>query len=428
MKQTCYLLLVLVSFLCLAACSDSIPLPTSDQGEIKSAISSPTTTQTQIPEPSSTATSPPSIDETSRILWVSASADLFNRVMAVDPHNQERLAFCAQDEIHISDDAGKTWDTIPTSGVISLVEEKGYSLFGGDPSSVSTCLSVAIDPEHPNTIYSVFTAAKTDVGAPPVLYMGFFTPDKGDTWEFVPPPVNSTLEEFAGFWNLGREGVEAVFNLSGQSEDPIQNILVVETFDGGVSWQSGELSCPKSGPCTRWGPAPSSIPGMGSPLPQEILSSSDGGSTWERIEPPVELRAPAPNQLVAFSDQEIAIISGSIALSGPVSNTSALRISQDTGFNFQQIELPTIALGAEVLNYFPGLQILPDESFLTQDPETNSWFWFDPNFPIWCPVNSNMLPQIPQLLQSSSGQLWWINVEENEAESIAISELGCADS
>jgi hypothetical protein len=166
---------------------------------------------------------------------------------------------------------------------------------------------------------------------------------------------------------------------------------------------------------------------MGSPLPQGILVSSNTGKTWSSIDPPVELRAPSPNQLAAFSEQEIAIISGSIALSSEP-EAFPLRLSEDSGLTWQVITLPPISFEDADLNYYPGLQILPDESFLSQSPENSAWLWLSPDNPIWCPVNTDKLPTYPVLLQSVSDQLWWVDPEDNEAQHISLSEITCADS
>jgi hypothetical protein len=365
-----------------------------------------------------------SIAETSRILWISPSTDLFNRVLSIDPQNQERLAYCAHDEIQVSIDAGNTWEGISTTGAASAAADHGFRLFSSGSPSSSTCINVTLDPGYPSTLYAIFTAAEEQFGAPPVFYLGFFTTDNGDTWHVVPAPGSSTLEQFGGFWNLGDEGIEALFN----SDSLADNIVVIETGDGGETWQPGKLSCPTLGPCVRWGPAPSNIPGMGSPLPQEILSSSDGGSTWESVDPPIELRAPAPNQLVAFSDYDIAIVSGSIGLADSDLDASPLRLSQDKGLRFQPIELPPLASNEIESNYFPGLQLLPDESYLSQDPETSAWFRLNPEQPTWCRLDVDSLPPIPQLLQYAGGKLWWTNDEINQIEYILLSELGCEDS
>lgn len=417
-----YFLMTIVTGLYLTACSVPLPSPTAEL--IEGAVPTPETAVTQTQKPTSTSPPGPSSPETSRILWISSSADLFNRVLTVDPQNPDRLAYCVSDEIRVSNNAGLTWETIPTIGIKTVSEENGYSLYGGDSHSGSTCLSVTLDPNHPSTFYAVFTTAQEQMGAPPVFYMGFFTSDNGDTWQMVPVPESATIEDFGGFWNLGEDSVEVLFNSHRQLENP----TVFKTKDGGETWEIGNLSCPFSGPCIRWGPAPSNIPGMGSPLPQGIFSSSDGSSSWAAIEPPVELRAPAPNQLVAFSDNQVAIVSGSIVMTDPSPINSALRISQDSGIRFQQVEIPSITTSNDYLNYFPGLQMLPDESFLSQEPETNNWFWFDPHIPIWCPVDTDVLPQIPRLLQSVDDRIWWINEAEDKADSISWSEIGCTES
>ena len=278
--------MIIVAGLFLAACSVPRPSPTAELIEVATPTPEPAATQTQKPTPISTSTSGPSSSETSRILWISSSTDLFNRVLTVDPQNPDRLAYCASDEIRVSNDAGLTWEVIPTIGVMSVANENGYSLYGGDSPSGSTCLSVTLDPNYPSTFYAVFTTTQEEIGAPPVFYMGFFTSDDGDTWQMVPVLDPATIEDFGGFWNLGEGSVEVLLSSNGQLENP----TVLETNDGGETWEPGKLSCPNSGPCVRWGPAPSIIPGMGSPLPQVILSSSDVGSSWDAIEPPVELR------------------------------------------------------------------------------------------------------------------------------------------
>jgi hypothetical protein len=342
----------------------------------------------------------------------------------VDPGNSQRIAYCAPDQIRLSLDGGQTWEeAIPTDGVSTAAAESGYTIF----DSVSACISVTLDPDYPGSFYTIFTTAQGQYGAPPLFYMGFFTVDNGSTWYLVPPPSSATLEDFGGFWNLDGETVEALFKIPGQTSDPTANIHLQETSDGGITWQSGELSCPPSGPCLRWGPAASSIPGMGSPLPQGILLSSDRGQTWSAVNPPVELRAPSPNQLAAFSDQEIAILSGSSALATE-SEAPPLRLSEDSGLTWQVVALPPTSLEDSDLNYYPGLQILPDESYISQSPESSIWFWLSKDNPIWCPIKSNDLPSFPVLLQNVADQLWWVDPENNEAQHISLSEITCAES
>lgn len=414
---------LLISSACVQAQpSQSVELPTVSPTSSSSPTPRPTETEDTVP--TGTPTSLHSITAPSRLLWVSFSADLFNRVISVDPGNSQRIAYCAPDQIHLSLNSGQTWEeAIPTHGISAVAEASGYIIF----DSASACISVTLDPEYPGSFYTVFTTAQEQYEAPPIFYMGFFTTDYGSTWQLVPPPPSATFEDFGGFWNLGGETVEALFTKLAQTTDPAANILVQETVDGGRSWQSGELSCPQSSPCLRWGPAASNIPGMGSPLPQDILVSSNTGKTWSFIDPPVELRSPSPNQLAALSEQKIAIISGSITLSADP-DAQPLRISEDGGLTWQVITLPLLSFENADLDYYPGLQILPDESFLSQSPESSTWLWLSPDNPIWCPVNTDELPTHPVLLRSVSDQLWWVDPEDNEAQHISISEITCADS
>jgi hypothetical protein len=420
-------IILLISAACAAPQTSQVVETTASSPTSPTSSPSPNT-ENPLPTTTSPVTPTASTSAAHRLLWVSSSSDLFNRVVSVDPKNQQRIAYCAPDEIRLSLDAGQTWESpISTVGVAAAAEQNGYTLFSGDSPSSATCLSVTFDPEFSSTLYAIFSAAQMQYGAPPVFYMGFFTIDNGNTWEFVPPPPSLTLEDFGGFWNLGGYSVEAMFHTINQSDDQIPNVVLQETDDGGQTWQPGELSCPKSGPCLRWGPAASNIPGMGSPLPQEILISLDGGQSWSTIDPPVELRLPAPNQLVAISDHEVAIIAGSISHSAAGTETPPVRYSEDSGRTWQEFDLPAPASASSEITYYPGLQILPNDTYLTQAPENSTWLWMSPTLQDWCPVNTDSLPLIPQLLQSVGDQLWWVNAESNQAEHISLSEITCAE-
>ena len=242
MQKIKFIVLGLFFLLSVAACvqaqSTQVPeLPTASPALISSPTSRPT--NTAAPLPSETPTSLPTITATSRMLWVSSSADLFNRVISVDPGNPQRIAYCAPDQIRLSLDGGQTWEeAIPTHGISTVAEESGYTIF----DSASACISVTLDPEFPGSFYIVFATAQEQFGAPPIFYMGFFTTDNGSTWQLVPPPPFATLEDFGGLWNMGVETIEALFTKPGQISDPTANILVQETADGGRTWQPGELN------------------------------------------------------------------------------------------------------------------------------------------------------------------------------------------
>ena len=360
-----------------------------------------------------------------KLLWVSSGTDLYNRVVSIDPLDAERIAYCTKDEIRQSLDSGQTWEGIPTTGAAAVAEEIGYQIFETDSSFSQACLSVTLDPKFPNTFYAVFTAAHAEFGAPPVFYLGFFTTDNGDTWQLVPPPAESTHLSFGGFWSNTDGRIEALFSLPTQPADPSHPVYVQETVDGGQTWEPGKLACPLTGPCLRWGAAVSNIPGMGSPLPQNLLVSSDEGETWNVIEPPVELRTSPPNQLAAFSDQLAEIISGAIVLSVSDYDMYPIRYSQDGGQTWQAKPLPPISAEEVDFIYYPGLQILPDGSYITQSNEDQTWFWMSISDQTWCPLAVNHLPAYPVLLQAVGDHLWWVDENTGQAEHILLANIAC---
>ena len=417
------LVILVLGVLILSACAgqatpaSNTPATTNLPGQV--------ITPTGIPSPTAppTETSSPNITLAGDYPHIVTSTDPFNQLVSIDPGDPMRIAYCAPGEIRASQDAGQAWEVIPTTGVMAVAQESGYDLFYGEPSAEDACLSVTFDPVWEESYYAVFTAAQAEYGAPPLFYLGFHTADSGETWQLVEPPEGATLEDFGGFWNLGINSVQAQFFPAGSwSQDP-EAILITETRNGGTAWQPGELSCPAVDPCLRWGPAPSNIPGMGSPLPQSIYSSLDAGENWSLIDPPVELRAPAPNQLVASSATQVMIISGGITLSEQV---PPLRISNNAGASWQPVTLPNFSTEEVNSGYFPGLQYLPNNTYLSQAPEDSTWYWLPPDLPIWCPVNTDRLPVFPVLLQAAGDRVWWVDPDTQQAESISISELTCS--
>jgi len=351
-------------------------------------------------------------------IWIQPGADLINRVVAVDPLDSQRIAYCAPSEIRLSLDGGQTWTTIPTAVVGAAAEASGYPVFQQDPAPPPTCLSVTVDPKHPDSFYATFETANKEYGAPPVFFMGYTTADNGATWQIVPPPSPQAVETFGGFYTDAEGTVQARYSDPSSPIDATASPLVQASPDGGLTWSPGSLTCPPDGPCLRWGPAPGFISGMGAPLPQSILTSLDGGNTWTAPGLSVELRMPAPNQLVAFSNTQAVLLSGS--------GDYPIRLTQDGGQTWQVIALPPLSGDSEVSPYFPGLQILPDGSLLSQMMDGAGWMMLPPTAQSWCALNLQGLPSLPVLLQSTADQLWWISPETGEIKHLLIQDLACA--
>lgn len=345
------------------------------------------------------------------------SANLTTSDVSVDPGNPDRLAYCAPGEIKVSQDSGKNWSSISTAAVASTADASGYPLMSQNATNQSACLSVALDAAHPDSYYAVFQAMDKQYGAPPVFFMGYVTQDAGKTWALIPVPDKLTAENFGGFWSNGQGTVQALYSSSAQGPDQAPQVSVEQTTDGGQKWSAGELACPSSGPCIRWGPAPGSIPGMGSPLPQFIYVSPDGGKTWNSTGLSVELRTQGPHELVAFSDQLAVVLSGS--------GDYPVQVTQDGGITWQATSLPTLPQPSDGEPLYPGLQSLADGSLLAQ-PFNTSGFLLNPGSTTWCQLSSSNLSSTTVLLQASGQQVFWLTPDSGKFESLPASDLKCS--
>jgi hypothetical protein len=350
-------------------------------------------------------------------LWVQPSADLIAPEISADSGSPQRMAYCATGGIQVSLDGGISWSSVPVEAVKPAAEDSGYPLFiQGGSSEQPACLTVTMDALHPSSYFAVFQAMDKQFGAPPVFFMGYFTTDGGFTWSQVPAPPGANAETFGGFWSDGQGIVQALFspenNQSGESQPP----LVEQSGDGGKNWSAAALICPASGPCVRWGAAPAQIPGMGSPLPQFVFVSNDGGNTWTDSGLSVELRMGGPNELAAFSDTQAALLASG--------SDYPVQTSQDGGKTWQVVGLP----GLPVVTGAPldGLQILPDGSLIAQPSDNSAWLRLPSGADRWCDLSPGLLPAAPTRLQTAGSQVWWLNPSSQEPGSSPSADLKCS--
>jgi hypothetical protein len=349
-------------------------------------------------------------------VWVEPSANLVGKSLTVNPSKAGVLAYCSSGSVQVSQDGGESWSMISTTPVAAAAEADGYTLMAQNSPDQPTCDSVTLDMVHPNSYFAVFRTASQQYGAPPLFFMGYVTTDGGKTWNTAPAPEGSTLETFGGFWSDGVGIVQALF--SGEAGNPgaAPAPVVEQTSDGGESWSASHLICPGSGACLRWGPAPGSIPGMGSPLPQYIMASADGGQTWIQG-PSVELRTLDPKEVVAFSDRQAVVTDGSADF--------PTQLTQDGGKTWQVVGLPAMPGATGGAQQFGGLQILPDGALVAQSPNGSGWMRLDPKADQWCPVSGGNLPSGPALTQASGDQLWWLPLEGENPEHTATGNMSC---
>jgi hypothetical protein len=369
-----------------------VPLPAGSGERI---LLAPTTfTLTAAPDWGSLGEVRPSLMQQSLHLY---SAPL----IAVDRTDPQRLAYCAPGTIQLSTDGGASWSSISTTEVVTLAAATSYPLFNSAAPSMPACDAVTFDPGHSGSFYAVFTTAKKPYGAPPTFFAGFFTTDAGKSWQAVPVPANHTVEQFGGFRET-EQGVQVPFR--GQASVPNEPVpsSVEQTTDGGHTWSPAELSCPDTGPCITWGPAPSEIGSMGPSYPQQIEVSTDGGVQWTNPSWPRDvILNGGPSELASLSATKVAL------LSGP--NDYPFRLSEDGGKTWHVIALPALpGSGNGYLPLYAGLQMLPSGALLAQSQDQGAWHMLPPTAGAWCPVDSALLPSGPDLMAAAGDRLWWL--------------------
>jgi hypothetical protein len=346
-------------------------------------------------------------------LWIQPASGLLTPAMTADPSNPARLAYCTPGAIRVSPDGGASWISIPIGAVETLLAAGPYAI-GQSPAA---CNSVTLDESHPQSFYVVFTTVNQQYGAPPEYFMGFFTLDGGKTWQAVPTPPEEgappMVERFGGFWSDGKT-VQALFlgDVTGGDLQP-PPVLVQQTADGGATWRPAALACPSSGPCLRWGPAPSEIAGMGSGLPQWVMASADRGQTWISTGQSVELRMNGPHALAAFSQTEAALISGDAVY--------PLRYTRDGGKTWQALSLPSLPGAAQ----FNGLQLLPDGSLVAMNPDSGAWYELAPAAQDWCALSLSIPGNYPVVLQAAGDKVWWLSPVDESLQSAPLSSFTC---
>jgi photosystem II stability/assembly factor-like uncharacterized protein len=350
-------------------------------------------------------------------LWVHPSDNLIQPGFYVSDKNNGPIASCASNEIRVSRDGGQSWTSISTAQVAQVAAATGYPLMQQNASGVSPCSSLVLDGVHADSVYAVFETMNKTYGAPPVFYQGYVTQDGGKTWQQVPAPDPSLVENFGGFWTDENGLVQALYQNPSQASSGSPVAEVMQTSDGGATWNPGALVCPDSGPCMRWGAAPGSIPGMGSPLPQDVLVSQDGGSAWSAPGPSAELRALGPNQISAFDDQTALVITSMTEF--------PLQLTRDRGQSWQVITLPALPGSGAGSASYEGLQVLPDGSLITFKPDQSDWLRLAPGTSQWCSLQSP-LPNHVVRLAAQGDRLWWYTGQSGNPEHAPLSDFGCA--
>lgn len=213
----------------------------------------------------------------------------------------------------------------------------GLPSLSGSSKVVVTCENIALDPNHPKTVYVGFQASHGG-SIPPVYEVALVTSNLGKSWRFVPPPRGYSLTDFAGFdERLG--GVAMLYShnyfflKTGQSS----SFVAATSSTGGRSWTDLHLGCTTLATCVIFGPeAPQGACGM-SEWQQSVLVVATGPAAnttrWRSAGAISSVSQCGNQQLIATTSGEEFLIDRS--------RSDALLYTSN-GINWTTVSLPKV--------------------------------------------------------------------------------------
>lgn len=341
-----------------------------------------------------------------------------------DPTSPGQIDWCSRGVVKVVGTNGSK--TISTAPVDSLLKQLGFGLTG-IPGSPASCVAVSSigAGSIPKVVVAAFTVAPTGT-APPIAEVALMTKNGGKTWASVPVPKGASMDGFGGFRYHGNS-LEVLFrrhNSSSMSVSLYTTPLVEATSDGGNSWSSVNLACPKRGPCVAFGLFTNgNCAASGSS--QSVLYSTDKGQSWTEPSWPNIVRACSESQLVALpGGKELFVESESQYL---------LRLSSNGGRTWSDISVPS--LGGMQPGYGFGrgganLTMLPSGSLLVtgQHGKSHDWELLRPRASKWCRI-SGLAPGLQRsaiygIMYVIGSKLWWLNASNNPVPSVNQINIG----
>jgi hypothetical protein len=355
---------------------------------------------------------------------------------AVNPAPDSSLVgWCEQSRIVITGGAAPV--TISTADVKSALKGTTLHFFSGSPTTATpACDAVQLDPSHPDSVYAGFGTGQ-GASIPPIYLAPVYTTNAGSTWQAVPIPKDSSIEDFSGFTTEGTD-VLALFsgndnNSTDGSPDGTNNGYVTAemTTNGGLNWSTTTLGCPSTGPCMTFGPYSWGNCNMSQDTQSLLLgpagATASTGVKWRDSTWVTSVNSCFTPQLVASTSRDLLLID-------PSSEYPLLR-STNSGVTWTNWELPSIPAenyGPDSVPQTDSMVFAPDGSLFasvtTPAGDRQQLYRLYPAATSWCQVPNvygTTAPDLIQPLRVDATDLLWSQSSSSSMRIVPFAKLTC---
>lgn len=232
-----------------------------------------------------------------------------------------------------------------TISVSSVNQALGNSPF---PSPGCVTIVDSVGAANNPVLGAAFISPTNYSSGPPYTLRPFVSKDIGQSWTPIPVPAGLQQSSFIGFAQ-GTRALTALF---------ISNSLepIAETTPNGMTWTTGPMDCPKSGPCITYGGLSFGNCAMNGST-QQIFYRPTVGSQLRQV--------PWPNPVNACFETEL-FTSGKDEYLLSTSSSYPLRKSSDGGAHWEVVSgIPTLPGSSPGISQEEAETVLPNGSLLS---------------------------------------------------------------
>ncbi len=294
----------------------------------------------------------------------------------------KRIYTAAGSHLWTSDNSGHSWTRVATGSLESALQAKGYV-----PFWQSNLVGLTLAPGSTKQLFASIPTEQLKEGAPPIIDLGLFSPNGGQTWKFAPRPTGMRLQDFGGFQIEGAAIWAWWQSRAGQ-------IQVEATRDGGRHWHVTLPSAAESKGHLFLGPVPADNYGQFGT--ESVVASSDHG--WLKVGTmPLD---GSINQLAILSDG-VTLLLGNAQY--PIQETS------DEGKVWRYIATPGIP-GSTTTGYPSTKRLLPNGVLLAANPNSGVYYVLHPGSTRWIRVPTSDAPPKASILGVAGNTVYWTSL------------------